>query len=109
MFLFLKQLVHIRLAGAVLVMAQIVIVGQRVGEEQGAVGTFLAGAVAVPVTHEAGHGGNMGGHAEADRHTFLGQRPIVIGDPPLGLLGTDKGEGQGANAFARCGQNGVAP
>src|SRR4029453_10884840 len=93
-----------------LVMAVDVIVPERVAEELETLGAAPARFVAILVTGEAGHHGDVGIHRMADRHALGALDDLVILVRPLaGLGGIDEGKGERADARPRRGMDGLAP
>ena len=90
------------------VLAEDVVVPERVAEEVASLQAAVECHLLVGVTHHLGHAGDVGVHGEPDGNTALGQGPLVVGHPFLRLLGIDEGERQRADALLGRQQDGVA-
>ena len=76
------------------VLAEDVVVAERVAEEVASLQAAVERHLLVAVTHHLGHAGDVGVHDQPDRNTTLSQGPLVVGHPFLRLLGIDEGEQQ---------------
>jgi hypothetical protein len=91
------------------VLAEDVVVGERVAEEVGAVDAPLDGRHLVPVAHEGQDHGDVGVDREARGHAVVGgEDRVVVVHPAARLLGLDEGERERADATAGGEQDGVA-
>ncbi len=91
-----------------LVLAEDIVVAERVAEELEAVQAAPARFVAVMVHGKSGHHADVGVHRMADRHALLAEDAVVIVHPLLGLLRIDEGKGERADAEPRRQLDGLA-
>jgi hypothetical protein len=98
---------HVGLAR--LVLAEDVVVAERVAEEVAALQAPPQRLLLGVGAHHLGHAGDVGVHRPAHRHALLRQGLLVVVDPVHRLLGVDEGEGQRAEALLGGEQDRVAP
>jgi hypothetical protein len=103
-----ELLVDVRAAGPVI--AEDVVVGERVAEEVGAVDPALDRLGLVSGAHHRQHDGDARVDREPERDAAVrGDDRAILGDPFGRLLGLDEREAQGADALLRGEADGLAP
>ena len=91
------------------VLAEDVVVPERVAEEVAALETPVERHLLVGMAHHLGDARDVGVDGQSDGDAALGQGLLVVRHPLRRLLGIDEGEGERADALLGRQQDGVAP